>query len=88
MVIILQDCAGVILYTAEAATQMALDAIQILGIYFVVICYFNITSQYYKATKSKAPVAEWLELLTYNHLPPHCARIKSCHGLWNLSCES
>lgn len=25
------DCAGVILYTAEAATQMALDAIQILG---------------------------------------------------------
>ena len=26
-----QDCAGVILYTAEAATQMALDAIQILG---------------------------------------------------------
>ena len=26
-----QDCAGVILYAAEAATQMALDAIQILG---------------------------------------------------------
>lgn len=27
----LKDCAAVILYTAEAATQMALDAIQILG---------------------------------------------------------
>ena len=27
----LQDCAGVILYTAENATQIALDAIQILG---------------------------------------------------------
>jgi len=26
-----KDCAGVILYTAEAATKMALDAIQILG---------------------------------------------------------
>ena len=26
-----QDCAGVILYTAEAATKVALDAIQILG---------------------------------------------------------
>lgn len=31
MSIIFQDCAGVILYTAEAATQMALQAIQILG---------------------------------------------------------
>ena len=27
----LQDCAGVILYAAENATQVALDAIQILG---------------------------------------------------------
>lgn len=27
-----KDCAGVILYCAEKATQMALDAIQILGI--------------------------------------------------------
>lgn len=26
-----QDCAGVILYAAENATQVALDAIQILG---------------------------------------------------------
>lgn len=26
-----KDCAGVILYTAEKATQMALEAIQILG---------------------------------------------------------
>ena len=26
-----QDCAAVILYTAEAATKMALDTIQILG---------------------------------------------------------
>jgi len=26
-----KDCAGIILYTAEKATQMALDAIQILG---------------------------------------------------------
>lgn len=26
-----KDCAGVILYLAEKATQMALDAIQILG---------------------------------------------------------
>ena len=28
---IVQDCAAVILYTAEAATKMALDTIQILG---------------------------------------------------------
>ena len=28
---VLQDCAGVILYCAEAATKLALDAIQILG---------------------------------------------------------
>ncbi len=28
-----KDCAGVILYTAETATQIALDAIQCLGIY-------------------------------------------------------
>ena len=28
---ILQDCAGVIMYTAEAATRVSLDAIQILG---------------------------------------------------------
>lgn len=26
-----KDCAGVILYSAEKSTQMALDAIQILG---------------------------------------------------------
>lgn len=26
-----KDCAGVVLYCAEKATQMALDAIQILG---------------------------------------------------------
>lgn len=30
---ILQDCAAVILYTAEAATKMALDTIQILGMF-------------------------------------------------------
>jgi len=30
---VFQDCAGVILYSAEAATQMALDAIQILGLW-------------------------------------------------------
>lgn len=28
-----KDCAGVILYCAEKATQMALDAVQILGKY-------------------------------------------------------
>ena len=28
-----KDCAGVILYTAEKATQVALDAIQLLGAY-------------------------------------------------------
>lgn len=28
-----KDCAGVILYLAEKATQMALDAIQILGMF-------------------------------------------------------
>lgn len=31
MHLFLQDCSGVILYTAEKATQVALDAIQILG---------------------------------------------------------
>ena len=28
---LLQDCAAVILYAAEAATKVALDALQILG---------------------------------------------------------
>lgn len=32
-----KDCAGVILYCAEKATQMALDAIQILGKY----CFYS-----------------------------------------------
>lgn len=33
-----QDCAGVILYAAENATQVALDAIQILGKCYVCNC--------------------------------------------------
>lgn len=33
-----KDCAGVILYCAEKATQMALDAIQILGTIFFSCC--------------------------------------------------
>lgn len=42
-----KDCAGVILYCAEKATQVALDAIQILGearksfVYLFTHCYFS-----------------------------------------------
>jgi len=37
-VLCLQDCAAVILYNSETATQVALDAIQILGELRLLMC--------------------------------------------------
>ena len=42
-----QDCACVILYAAENATQVALDAIQILGVIFVITLHSAQTLVHY-----------------------------------------